>query len=658
MAATLRHSAGSTTRLTLLLLAVFLPPAGALVWLGLSLLAQDRDLLRQREADRREAAAETVARALVQTLSEVERALSVAAPVPDGTVRIGLRGGSVSVEPPGGLAWMPATAPLPEYAGQPFEEAERAEFADRADRGRAVYQRLSASRDPLVRAGALVRSARLARRQGRSDDALAAYGELAKVSGAAVNGMPADLVARRMICDVLRSAGRDAALAREAAALRADFSRGRWRLDRTSWEVATADIEKLTGAPVASPEQRALSAAVDIFQAAPGSLAQGRAVVDAGGVPVTLLWRRESGGTGLLVVPPSSVGKWVEQLRRRDPLTTVGLTVLTDRGEYLAGTAAGAGEIGGSPVMRLAADTGLPWTLRVAVPAAGDVLRQLAERRRLLGGGLAALMLLLAGGGYLIWRVVRRELAVARLQTEFVATVSHEFRTPLTSLRHVTELLQESDDMPADRRQSFYQTLAQSADRLHRLVESVLDFARMEAGRQPWQLRAINAGELVNAAAADFRALYPGRSLHLEGDTSESFVVMADRDGMVQALANLLENAVKYSPAGGPIALKLERSAGGVAFVVSDRGLGIPAGERREILRRFVRGRRATELGIKGTGLGLALVTNIVDAHGGTIEIASEESRGSTFIIVLPPRPQETASAVSGSTVHATDSHR
>ena len=147
--------------------------------------------------------------------------------------------------------------------------------------------------------------------------------------------------------------------------------------------------------------------------------------------------------------------------------------------------------------MRLAADTGLPWTLRVSVLAADDAQRQLVERRRLLAGGLAALMVLLAGGSYLIWRVVRRELAVARLQSEFVATVSHEFRTPLTSLRHVTELLQESDDMPADRRQSFYQTLAQSADRLHRLVESLLDFARMEAGQQPWQLRPTDAREFV-----------------------------------------------------------------------------------------------------------------------------------------------------------------
>ncbi len=521
-----------------------------------------------------------------------------------------------------------------------------------------VYERLSVSRDTFVRAGALVRSARLARRQGRSDDALAAYRELAKVTGVAVNGMPADLVARRMICDVLRSAGRPDVLTREADALRVDFSRARWPLDRTSWEVAAADIEKLTGAPAASPEQRALSAAVEIFQSAPGSIAQGRGVVDAGDVPVTLLWRREPAGNGLLVVPTSSVGKWVEQLRRRETLVTVGLAVLTDRGEYIAGTAAGPDEVVGSPVMRLAADTGLPWTLRVYVLAADDAQRQLVERRRLLAGGLAALMVLLAGGSYLIWRVVRRELAVARLQSEFVAAVLHELRTTLTSLRHVNELLQESDDMPADRRQSFYQTLAQSADRLQRLVESLLDFARMEAGQQPWQLRPTDARELVHSAAAEFGALYPGRSLDVEIHAAESFLVMADRDGMLQALANLLENAIKYSTAGGPIALKLERAEAGVAFVVSDHGLGIPAGERQDILERFIRGRRATELGIKGTGLGLALVANIVDAHRGTIEIASEESRGSAFTIVLPTPPLENTSVMSVSAVHATDPHR
>ena len=293
-------------RLTLLLLAVFLPPAGALVWLGLSLLAQDRDLLRQREADRREAAAETVARGLVQTLSDVERALLAAIARGNATVRITFHRGRISVEPTGDSLGYQPPPHCASTKAQPFQEAERDEFANRADRGRVVYERLSVSRDPFVRAGALVRSARLARRQGRSDDALAAYRELAKVTGVAVNGMPADLVARRIICDVLRSAGRPDVLTREAAALRVDFSRARWPLDRTSWEVAAADIEKLTGAPAASPEQRALSAAVEIFQSAP-RLESRRAAASL--MLVTSLFarcsrHREPAGTGLLVVPP------------------------------------------------------------------------------------------------------------------------------------------------------------------------------------------------------------------------------------------------------------------------------------------------------------------------------------------------------------------
>ena len=100
---------------------------------------------------------------------------------------------------------------------------------------------------------------------------------------------------------------------------------------------------------------------------------------------------------------------------------------------------------------------------------------------------------------------MRRELAVARLQTEFVATVSHEFRTPLTSLRHVTELLEEDDELPRDRRLSFYQALGRSTARLHRLVESLLDFARIESGRRPYDLQPVEAAEFTRRVAEDFR---------------------------------------------------------------------------------------------------------------------------------------------------------
>ena len=148
-------------------------------------------------------------------------------------------------------------------------------------------------------------------------------------------------------------------------------------------------------------------------------------------------------------------------------------------------------------------ETGLPWTLHIAAESASGS-RDLENRRRLLTTGLVAIVLLLAGGGYVLWRLVQRELAVGRLQTEFVAAVSHEFRTPLTSLRHVTELLEEGDEMPPERRQSFYGVLGRNTERLHKLVESLLDFARMEDGRKPYDFQPVDAAAIATTVVTDF----------------------------------------------------------------------------------------------------------------------------------------------------------
>ena len=156
------------------------------------------------------------------------------------------------------------------------------------------------------------------------------------------------------------------------------------------------------------------------------------------------------------------------------------LSLLTDAGQLLAGVQPSSGP---AVVTRAASETGLPWTLVLTPGETSALSQELVNRRRLLSAGLGAIVLLLGGGSYVLWRVIRRELAVARVQTDFVATVSHEFRTPLASLRHVTELLQEDDDVPPARRKSFYEVLGRNTERLQRLVESLLDFARMEGGR-------------------------------------------------------------------------------------------------------------------------------------------------------------------------------
>lgn len=335
-----------------------------------------------------------------------------------------------------------------------------------------------------------------------------------------------------------------------------------------------------------------------------------------------------------MAISPQFLRDWIRDRTRSAPSAT-GVSVLAVSGRTLAGP-----DVGGdaATVRVAAAETGLPWTLAVSPDPALQV--EWDRRRRQLMLGLISIVLLLGGGGLVLWRLFQREVALARLQTEFVAAVSHEFRTPLTSLRHVTELLEERDEMPPERRKSFYEALGRNTDRLQRLVESLLDFSRMEGGRKPYDLRLSDTVEIVSAVVADFRKEVERRGVTIALDVDSNLPpVLADASTLSHAVWNLLENAVKYSPDAQRVCVSVERHRAGVAIAVSDRGLGVPVEERRLIFQRFVRGATASRLGIKGTGLGLAIVSHIVAAHGGRIELDSAVNEGSTFRIVLPAAP-------------------
>jgi signal transduction histidine kinase len=312
-------------------------------------------------------------------------------------------------------------------------------------------------------------------------------------------------------------------------------------------------------------------------------------------------------------------------------------SLLTDAGELFSGRAP---DFRAAAVRRNASETGLPWTVVLSATDDSRLAASLHSRRRLLGSGLAAIVLLLAGGSYFLWRVIARELAMARLQADFVATVSHEFRTPLTTLRHITELLEEDDGSACavQERKTFYAALGRNTERLHRLVESLLDFSRMETGRKPWRREAMDVGALVARIALEFEREVAARGVRVEVvvDQPDELLLQADGDALGHALWNLLDNAVKYSPDRKVVHVHVSRDARAITIAVRDEGLGVPAHEQRQIFDRFVRGQKAGELGIKGTGLGLAIVSHIVEAHGGAIELESAEGKGSTFRMVLP----------------------
>jgi signal transduction histidine kinase len=631
---------GNSSRLALVFLAVLLPPAVTLVWLGWKLLDQDRALAATRAAERRQVSAEAVVASLDRSLAEAEHWLTGDEP-PEGSLRVTVSSLGLRVEPANRALWVPVPPAAPEAAEAPFAEAELLEFSGPAGRALPVYEKMAQSGDPALRAGALLRLARMYRRTAHTGEALAAYRALAKVRGIAINGMPADLLARRAACDLLEAAERKQELGRGATALAADFASGRWVLDGPNWTMAAEDLARWTGASLPIPaDRKALSEAADWIWSEWRDRAtlfspSGRRVIEADETLVTLLWRRDGPALAVVAILPSVLNGWIQAAAKRHagPVSRVALT--TESGRLIAGREPASG--GG--VLKLAtADTRLPWTVAVSSDGGAAERRELALRERLLSIGLGAIVLLLAGGSWWLWRVMRRELAVARLQADFVSAVSHEFRTPLTSLQHVTELLEEDDNLPPERRRSFYSSLGRNTERLRRLVESLLDFGRMESGRKPYDLRAEDAGGIAAETVAEFQkdAGPRGFTVDLDLDGAREFQVRADRVALTHALWNLLDNAAKYSAESRAIWVSVRRQADGIAIAVRDAGLGVPSRERREIFRKFVRGEKAKQLGIKGTGLGLALVSHIVEAHGGRIELESEEGGGSTFRLVLP----------------------
>jgi signal transduction histidine kinase len=612
-------------RLAVLLLAVTGAPAVTLVWLGLQLLLQERSLQAQRGIERQQAALGQVIRALEASLADAGRHVG-AGPVPDGMTRLTLAADGVGAEPADRVLWLPVRRLLPGVESRRFADAERLEFQGQ-DVALASYQEAAQSPVAAVRAGALLRAARVLRRQRKWDQALSAYERLARIDGFEIEGAPSDLQARRAFASVLEDAGRVAQMRASAVALEADLLGGRWALDRPAWELATTDLARWLERPVpVSPERAVMSEVAHRLWQRPlrefDAVRRSLVVVDASAVTVLI----EPWGAGLvaLAIAPATVQVWADRAGRLapgQPKVSVG------------GSPAGETGLVNAPP----SDTGLPWTVAVGPIADASLTMEFQTRRRLLAIGLVAILLLLGGGSYFLWRVVEREVAVARLQTDFVAAVSHELRTPLTALRHVTELLAEGDEMPKQTRAAFYDALGRNTDRLHRLVESLLDFARMESGRKPYDPQPLDAGALASDVVADFRTQHAPEGVAIEVDLETPAPrIRADRASLSTALWNLLDNAIKYSPAGGPVRVSVRAHPAGVAIAVGDRGLGVPPSERAEIFQRFVRGEQARRLGIKGTGLGLAMASHIAEAHGGHIELDSEEGAGSTFRLVLP----------------------
>jgi signal transduction histidine kinase/tetratricopeptide (TPR) repeat protein len=240
-------------------------------------------------------------------------------------------------------------------------------------------------------------------------------------------------------------------------------------------------------------------------------------------------------------------------------------------------------------------------------------------------------------GAYFLWRDVTRELRLAAMRSQFIASVSHELKTPLTAIRIFSETLRLGRAKDAETRSEYLDTIVHESQRLTRLLNNVLDFSKIEKGKRRYHKEPACLAEIGRAVAETMQYPLMQQGFHLDvsmGDDLPEFCV--DRDAMEQALLNLLSNAMKYSGSSREIELRIHRRHDKIIMAVKDRGIGIETSERTRIFEKFHRVASPENERIPGTGLGLALVAHIVEAHCGRIEVQSRPGEGSTFSIYLP----------------------
>lgn len=269
--------------------------------------------------------------------------------------------------------------------------------------------------------------------------------------------------------------------------------------------------------------------------------------------------------------------------------------------------------------------------------------------------GTLLVMTALVAVVWAMWRLLQRELALSRLKQSFVADVSHELKTPLALIRLFAETLLSGRVPTEDKKREYYEIIARESDRLTNLINNILDFARIDAGKKRYVFHRTDVAGLV-------RETYEAYKVQLDHAGFEHQLVIApdlpeiacDRDAIAQALINLINNAMKYHDdidkfLGIDVAPETRRGRHGVLISVSDRGIGIRPEDRNRLFTDFYRANDERVRARRGAGLGLALVKHIVQGHSGIVDVESRLVKGSTFRIFLPTQPDAAPPESSGS---------
>jgi two-component system phosphate regulon sensor histidine kinase PhoR len=279
------------------------------------------------------------------------------------------------------------------------------------------------------------------------------------------------------------------------------------------------------------------------------------------------------------------------------------------------------------------------WRLS-AEPRSVQEIEARARRRPVVSLVLVALSLvvLLAGVLFLAF-AARHEQRLNALKSDFIATVSHELKTPLSLIRMFSDMLTSDREVPEDRKKQYLQIISRESERLTALIENVLDFARVERGKAAYEFTRSNLRDVVVKGVELFRSRVDRERPAIVVELSEPIPDSdLDEQAVQLLLFNLLDNAVKYAPEGDKITVRVKHEGARLSLEVQDDGPGIDEDDQRRVFERFYRGRRAREHGARGSGIGLALVQHIARSHGGDVAVRNGEPKGAVFTVAIPVR--------------------
>jgi signal transduction histidine kinase len=262
-----------------------------------------------------------------------------------------------------------------------------------------------------------------------------------------------------------------------------------------------------------------------------------------------------------------------------------------------------------------------------------DVRRWALSKMALIG----FIDVMLVAGLFLVYKNVQREVHLSRLKSDFVANVSHELKTPLALIRLFAETLELGRVKDDEKAKQYYRVINKESQRLTQLINNILDFSRIEAGKKEYRITPTSLARVVGDVVEAYRFQIEQQGFELEVEVPEDLPeIPLDKEAVGQALINLVNNAIKYSHDEKTLRIEVRCDGERILLSVADRGIGIAKAEQRKIFEKFYRAEDSLVHDTKGSGLGLALVRHIMEAHGGSVGVESAPGKGSVFTLELP----------------------